>query len=258
VQSSKASERVCPLSTCSSYGDTCYVLSRNHSSNTLADLYSKAPHIERLTTWLAAKGAGPQFQRCSDGFWRGTWSLLGSLQPIYSGRIRSRADGSQLVSSECEHPYRGIGNSILAMLSDAPRFWPYAFLSFPPAPHHDHSRFRCEVFSGRKPDLSRLRTLGCRVYVELLVLSLPRPHFLNLWISMCLIIPFWISALCPCPSPVKIRTSNIRAYLNEVQPLASATFVVSSSAPTLCRSRAALFILTSKPALLPPVRSSSG
>jgi hypothetical protein len=30
-------------------------------------------------------------------------------------------------------------------------------------------------------------------------LSPPRPHFLNLWISMCLRTSFRISVLCPCP-----------------------------------------------------------
>jgi hypothetical protein len=36
-----------------------------------------------------------------------------------------------------------------------------------------------------------------------------KPHFLNLWISISLRIPFRISALCPCPSSVKIRTLDL-------------------------------------------------
>jgi hypothetical protein len=62
---------------------------------------------------------------------------------------------------------------------------------------------------------------------------------------MCLRLPFRISALCPHPVDgedsqlgyVFFKCSHrLRAYLSELQPLASATAVVSSSAPTLCRS----------------------
>jgi hypothetical protein len=97
-------------------------------------------------------------------------------------------------------------------------------------------------------------------------LSPPRLHYLNLWISMCLKTPFTSgSPHCTCtPPPLKIRTLDLsspstlrlRAYLSELQPLASATAVFSSSAPTLCRSRIALLSLSSKPILFPPLFST--
>jgi hypothetical protein len=59
VQSSKDSERVRRLS--GLHGETCYVLLRDHFSNTYygATPRSKAPPIEWPAKWLATKGAGP-------------------------------------------------------------------------------------------------------------------------------------------------------------------------------------------------------
>jgi hypothetical protein len=42
---------------------------------------------------------------------------------------------------------------------------------------------------------------------------LPRPHFLNLWISMCLIILFKISAFCPCSPQMKIHIFAFFLYV---------------------------------------------
>jgi hypothetical protein len=60
---------------------------------------------------------------------------------------------------------------------------------------------------------------------------LPRSHFLNVRRSMCLIILFKISAFCPCSLQMS---------------LVSVTVVVSSSAPTLCQPRVALFFTVEK------------
>jgi hypothetical protein len=59
---------------------------------------------------------------------------------------------------------------MLSGASLASRFWPYAFYHFlrlhNMTIHGDQVKTPYELCSGRKPDLSRLRTFGCRVYVE--------------------------------------------------------------------------------------------
>ncbi|KAI2501346.1 retrotransposon [Fragilaria crotonensis] len=72
-----------------------------------------------------------------------------------------------------ERPHQTIGNALRAMLSGAalrPAFWPYAFYHYvrlynfvprgsrPSSPH--------EMCGGELPDLSKLRTFGCRVHVR--------------------------------------------------------------------------------------------
>jgi hypothetical protein len=60
--------------------------------------------------------------------------------------------------------------AVLSGASLASRFWPYAFYHFlrlhNMTIHGDRVKIPYELYSGRKPDLSRLRTFGCRVYVE--------------------------------------------------------------------------------------------
>jgi hypothetical protein len=116
------------------HGEMCYVLLRDHFSNTLHDAAprSKAPPIGWLTKWLVTKGAGP------------TVDSKYVLVDLGGELGRYQADGSQLVPSECarrEPPSRHqkvdqchalgclLGISFLAV----------CVLSFPPTSQHDHS-----------------------------------------------------------------------------------------------------------------------
>jgi hypothetical protein len=59
---------------------------------------------------------------------------------------------------------------MLSGASLAPRFWPYAFYHIlrlhNMTIHGDQVKTPHELCSSRKPDLSRLRTFGCRLDVE--------------------------------------------------------------------------------------------
>jgi hypothetical protein len=139
MQSSKESERVRRLS--GLHGETCYVLLRDHFSNTLhgAALRSKAPPIEWLIKWLATKGARPtvdsQYVRKDLG------GELGRCQevPDLFNQAGYAVVPMASYSSHQNEPIRmGLPsvpietlNSIRAILSSAAlasRIWPYAFL----------------------------------------------------------------------------------------------------------------------------------
>jgi hypothetical protein len=99
-------------------------------------------------------------------------SLTSLLRHGYA--VEPTAPNSPHQNGPVERPHRDIGNSIRAMLSGAslvPRFWPYAFYHFlrlhNMTIHVDQDKTPYEICSGRNPDRSRLRTFGCRVYVEL-------------------------------------------------------------------------------------------
>jgi len=71
-----------------------------------------------------------------------------------------------------ERPHRTIGDAVRTMLAGAdlePRFWPYAFRHFlhlyNVTPHRSRCSSPFSMCSDRLPDLSLLRTFGCRVYV---------------------------------------------------------------------------------------------
>jgi hypothetical protein len=126
VRSSKDSEHARYLS--GLHGDTCYVLLRNDSSNTLygAALRSKAPSIELITRWLATNGArstvdskdvrmdlGEELGRCQE--------VLDLLTQV-GYAVWPTAPSSSHQNGSAEHPHKDIGNSILAIVSGTPRF----------------------------------------------------------------------------------------------------------------------------------------
>jgi hypothetical protein len=177
VQSSKGSERVRCLSGLD--GETCYVLLRDHFSNTLfgTALRSKAPPIEWLTRWLATKGAGPtvdsKYGRVDLGGELGRCQEVLDLFTQVGYAVEPTAPNSSHQNGSVERPHRDLENSIRAMLSGASlasRFWPYAFYHFlrlhNMTIHGDQVKTPYELCSSRKPDLSRLCTFGCRVYVK--------------------------------------------------------------------------------------------
>ncbi len=70
-----------------------------------------------------------------------------------------------------ERPHRSIAEGLQAMLGGAalePKFWPYAFehylCLYNVTVHHSQSASPYTIYMGNKPNLSLLRTFGCRVY----------------------------------------------------------------------------------------------
>jgi hypothetical protein len=87
--------------------------------------------------------------------------------------VEPTAPNSSHQNDPVERSHRDIGDAILALLSGtslASRFWPCAFYHFLRlhnlTVHGDAQQTPCELCSGRKSDLSRLRPFGCRAYVE--------------------------------------------------------------------------------------------
>jgi hypothetical protein len=116
--------------------------------------------------------------------------------------VEPTAPNSSHQNEPVKRPHRDIGNSIRAMLSGAslaPRFWPYAFYHFlrlhNMTIHGDQDKTPYELCSGRKLDLSRLRTFGCVVYVEP-----PRPRG-------------------PAKSEIDARTGFLLGYLQTLKNL---------------------------------------
>jgi hypothetical protein len=158
-------------------GETCYILIADHYSGTLYGkaFRTKAPPLEWLNQWLALRAPqcpnkyvrfdqGGKLSRCS--------AVLDLLRNAgYS--IEVTGDGNSAQNGPVERPHQTIADGIRALLIGAdlpPKFWPYAFRHFlrlyNMTPHAGHAITPFQICFDQVPDLSRLRTFGCRVYVR--------------------------------------------------------------------------------------------
>lgn len=161
------------------HGETCYVLLTDHHSGTLYGqcFASKAPPIEWLNKWLAAKDpgqiAGKKYARMDLGGELGRCTELVDLLQRAGYEVECTAPGSSSQNGLGERPHQTIGNAMRAMLSGAglePKFWPYAFHHtlrlHNLMPHAGSTKSPYEICSGRRPNLALLRTFGCHVTAE--------------------------------------------------------------------------------------------
>jgi len=155
-------------------GETCYCLIVDHFSGMLhgAVFQSKAPPIKFLNNWLACYGAsnaiadkyvqfdlGGELGRCAEVvtlFQNARYAI----EPTAPDLLHQNGPG--------EHPHWSIAESLRAILGGAglyPKFWPYAFEHYlrlyNVTVHRLQSASPYTLCTGRKPDLSLLRTFGC-------------------------------------------------------------------------------------------------
>ena len=90
----------------------------------------------------------------------------------YGYAIERTAPHSSVSNAPVERPHQTMADGIRALLGGAdlpPRYWTYAFHHYLKiynlVPHADDDISPYEKCTGIKPDLSKMRTFGCRVYV---------------------------------------------------------------------------------------------
>jgi Reverse transcriptase (RNA-dependent DNA polymerase) len=158
-------------------GETCYILIADHFSGTLYGkaFRTKAPPVEWLNQWLALRA--PQ---CPDKYVRfdqgGELSRCSAVLNLFRSagyNIEITGAGNSAQNGPVERPHQTIADGIRALLIGAdlpPKFWPYAFRHFlrlyNMTPHAGRAITPFQICFDQVPDLSRLRTFGCRVYVR--------------------------------------------------------------------------------------------
>jgi len=158
-------------------GETCYCLLVCHYSGMLfgEPFRSKAPPIDFLNRWLAKYGlpttVSGKYVRMDQGGELGRCPDIVSLFEAAGYNPELTAPNSSHQNGPGERPHRTIADAMRTMLAGAalaPSFWPYAFRHYlwlyNMTPHRsdDTSPYTC--CTGKLPDLSKLRTFGCRIY----------------------------------------------------------------------------------------------
>jgi hypothetical protein len=158
-------------------GETCYILIADHYSGTLYGkaFRTKAPPIEWLNQWLALR-APPcpnKYVRFDQGGELARCSAVLDLFCNAGYSIEITGAGNSAQNGPVERPHQTIADGIRALLIGAnlsPKFWPYAFRHFlrlyNMTPHAGRAITPFQICFDQVPDLSRLRTFGCRVYVR--------------------------------------------------------------------------------------------
>ena len=135
----------------------------------------KAPPIEFLNQWLATYGLP---QTVPDKYVRldlgGELGRSPEVIKIFSDagyHIETTAANSSHQNGPGERPHRTIGEGIRALLGGAnlePKFWPYAFHHFVRlynvSVHGNRDKSCYELLTGKKPEVHKLRTFGCRIF----------------------------------------------------------------------------------------------
>jgi GAG-pre-integrase domain len=158
------------------HGQTCYVLVADHYSGMLygKTFKTKAPPIIWLNGWLAthAPVCPDKYVRLDQGGDLARCREVTNLFRNAGYRVEITGAGDSAQNGPVERPHQTIAAGIRALLLGADlelTFWPYAFHHFLRlyniTPHAGRKVTPHELQYGEPPDLSRLRTFGCRVYV---------------------------------------------------------------------------------------------
>jgi len=138
--------------------------------------WSKAPPLDFLNCWLLRHGLPSsvlgKYVRMDQGGELGRCPAVVSLFEQAGYSIELTAPDALHQNGPGERPHRTIGDAIRTMLAGAnlePRFWPFAFRHYlhlyNVIPHSQRSQSPYTCCTGKQPDLTLLRTFGCRVYV---------------------------------------------------------------------------------------------
>jgi Reverse transcriptase (RNA-dependent DNA polymerase)/GAG-pre-integrase domain len=158
-------------------GETCYALITDHFSGRLYGraFSSKAPPVEWINSWLAnnAPSCPNKYVRMDGGGELGRSREIHQTFSNFGYAVELTGPDSSNQNGPGERPHQTIGDALRAMLSGAnlrPAFWPYAFYHYVRLynfiPHGTRPSSPYEMCGSVPPDLSKLRTFGCRVHVR--------------------------------------------------------------------------------------------
>ena len=158
-------------------GETCYALITDHFSGRLYGraFASKAPPVEWINNWLAnnAPSCSDKYVRMDGGGELGKSRDIHQTFTNFGYVIETTGPDSSHQNGPGERPHQTIGDALRAMLSGAnlqPNFWPYAFYHYIRlynfVPHGTRPSSPYEMCGSQLPNLSKLRTFGCRVHVR--------------------------------------------------------------------------------------------
>ena len=158
-------------------GETCYVLLTDHFSGRIFGraFATKAPPVDWLNQWLAnnTPDCPDKYIRMDGGGELGKCHEIRETFSNFGYQVQLTGPDSSHQNGPGERPHQTIGDALRAMLTGAalrPAFWPYAFYHFVRlynfVPHGSRPSSPHEMCGGELPDLSKLRTFGCRVHVR--------------------------------------------------------------------------------------------
>jgi hypothetical protein len=136
---------------------------------------TKAPPVDWLNQWLAnnAPTCAGKYVRMDGGGELGRCREILDTFANFGYQTQLTGPDSSHQNGPGERPHQTIGDALRAMLTGAnlrPAFWPYAFYHFVRLynfiPHGARLSSPHELCGGELPDLSKLRTFGCRVHVR--------------------------------------------------------------------------------------------
>jgi hypothetical protein len=158
-------------------GETCYVLLTDHFSGRLFGraFATKAPPVDWLNQWLASNSPSchDKYVRMDGGGELGKCREIHETFNNFGYQVQLTGPDSSHQNGPGERPHQTIGDALRAMLTGAdlrPNFWPYAFYHYIRLynfmPHGNRTASPLVICGGTLPDLSKLRTFGCRVHVR--------------------------------------------------------------------------------------------
>ncbi|KAI2491256.1 Reverse transcriptase (RNA-dependent DNA polymerase) [Fragilaria crotonensis] len=158
-------------------GETCYALITDHFSGRLYGraFTSKAPPIDWVNNWLAnnAPSCPDKYVRMDGGGELGKSRDILRIFADFGYTVELTGPDSSNQNGPGERPHQTIADALRAMLSGAslqPSFWPYAFYHYVRlynfVPHGSRPSSPHEMCGSELPNLSKLRTFGCRVHVR--------------------------------------------------------------------------------------------
>ena len=158
-------------------GETCYALITDHYSGRLYGraFASKAPPVEWLNNWLAnnAPNCPDKYVRMDGGGELGKSRDVHRTFTNFGYTVELTGPDSSHQNGPGERPHQTIGDALRSMLSGAnlqASFWPYAFYHYVRlynfVPHGTRPSSPYEMCGTELPNLSKLRTFGCRVHVR--------------------------------------------------------------------------------------------
>jgi Reverse transcriptase (RNA-dependent DNA polymerase) len=160
-------------------GETGYILVVDHYSGAIfgQTTLTKAPPVEWLK-WVLSKHAcsnPTKSVRMDQGGDLGGSRKIHRLFKDHGFLVELTAPDAPHQNGRVERINQDIGNGLRTLLAGAdlvPSLWPFAFFHFlrlynlQPHQGNDSGKTPFELVTGQIPDLSRLRTFGCRVYVR--------------------------------------------------------------------------------------------
>ncbi|KAI2497911.1 retrotransposon [Fragilaria crotonensis] len=158
-------------------GETCYALITDHFSGRLYGraFATKAPPVDWVNNWLAnnAPDCPNKYVRMDGGGELGKSRDIRQAFTNFGYTVEVTGPDSSNQNGPGERPHQTIGDALRSMLSGAnlqANFWPYAFYHYLRlynfVPHGTRPTSPYEMCGSTLPNLSKLRTFGCRVHVR--------------------------------------------------------------------------------------------